>query len=561
MSPGLGEEAGAVRRTPPATGDSEVKISRTMTWGSLPTEPSYGPLDSAAVDYARDLGNPGEYPYTRGAYPQMYRSRMWTLRHIVGYGAPEDTRDGIEKARLAGATGINIVVDTLTQQAIDPDHPAFAPEVGLEGCSLPSLRDAERLLTGINVTQQDVAWHSTILTYPLVAALAVKQGLPLNKLQGSNMPDHLSLTLSGWGTELLPPKMAQRITADCIEFSVKNSPRWALGMPQAYDLRERGLTPAGEIAVGMAIVNQLIEDLKQRGTPVDRVAPSLAWVSTSDIDFFEEIAKFRALRRIWAKTMKIRHGASDPRSMRLRIACHTAGKSLTYQQPLNNLSRAAIQTMAALLGGVQSVETCTYDEPVCIPTHAARDLAIRTQQILANEVGAARTADPLGGSYYVESLTNTVEKEALKQLADIEAIGLIRAIADRHIETLMDRHNAQFQRELAAKERIVVGVNEFVHAPEAPPPRFSFDSTNTREHLRRFAELKRTRNQHALTEKLRALYLATANDENTHPAMIDAFIADATVAEIWGTVRVACGHTYDPYKVLQGPFVYSDMKP
>ena len=274
------------------TNDAEIKLSRTKTAGGLATEAAYGPVDAAKLDYVRDLGDPGTYPYTRGAYPQMYRSRMWTLRTIVGYGAPEDTRAGIEKARAAGATGINVVVDTLTQQAIDPDHPSFTPEVGREGCSIPSLRDAERLLTGIDITQQDIAWHSTILTYPMMAALAVKHGLPLGKLQGSNMPDHLSLALSGWGNDLLPPKMAQRITADCIEFSVKNSPRWALGLPQAYDLRERGLSPAGEIAVGMAIVNNLIDNLKQRGMAVDQVAPSLAWVSTSDIDFFEEIGKF-----------------------------------------------------------------------------------------------------------------------------------------------------------------------------------------------------------------------------------------------------------------------------
>jgi methylmalonyl-CoA mutase, N-terminal domain len=546
---------------PQPSKDGEVKVSRTKTWGSLPTEAAYGPGDVSSIDYGNDLGDPGKYPFTRGAYPQMYRSRMWTLRHIVGYGAPEDTRDGIERARLAGATGINVVVDTLTQQAIDPDHPAFSPEIGLEGCSIPTLRDAERLLAGIDITQQDIAWHSTILTYPMVAAVAVKQGLPLAQVQGSNMPDHLSLAMSGWGTDLLPPRMAQRITVDCVEYSVKNSPRWALGLPQAYDLRERGLTPAGEIAVGMAIVNRLIEDLAARGMPVDRVAPSLAWVSTSDIDFFEEIAKFRALRRVWARIMKDRHGAQDLRSMRLRIACHTAGKSLTYQQPLNNLSRAAIQTMAALLGGVQSVETCTYDEPVCIPTHEGRDLAIRTQQILANEVGAARTADPLGGSYYIESLTNTVEAEALKLLAEIEDIGLLNAIEDQYMESLMDRHNVEFHRELETRERIVVGVNEFVEPAAPAPPRFSFDPQNTRIHLKRFVDMKASRDNGALAKKIRSLFHATLRDENTHPAIIEAFIADATVAEIWGTIRVAYGNTYDPFNVVKAPFDYEAMKP
>ena len=393
----------------------------------------------------------------------------------------------------------------------------------------------------------------------MIAAVARKREMPLAKLQGSNMPDHLSLAISGWGVDLLPPKLGQRITADCVEFSVKNSPRWSLGLPQAYNLRERGLTPAGEIAVGMAIVNQLIVELKSRGITVDQIAPSLAWVSTSDIDFFEEIAKFRALRRFWARTMRERHGATDSRSMRLRIACHTAGKSLTYQQPLNNLSRAAIQTMAALLGGVQSLETCTYDEPVCIPTHEARDLAIRTQQILAHEVGAARTADPLGGSYYIESLTNAVEREALRMLSEIESIGLTEAIENRHIESLMDRHNVEFERELAAKERIVVGVNEFITPPAAAPPRFTFDRAHTQEHFRRLAQLRRDRDRRVLHDKIKALYQATSRRANSHGEMIEAFIADATIAEIWGTVRVAWGHAYDPFNVLHAPFDYSSM--
>jgi methylmalonyl-CoA mutase N-terminal domain/subunit len=241
----------------------------------------------------------------------------------------------------------------------------------------------------------DVAWHSTMMIYPMVVAMATKQGKDLSRLQGSHMPDHLQLRLGGWGESIVPAGLGHRTTVDCIEYSVRHTPRWALGCPQAYDLRERGLSAAGEIAVGMAIVNLTITDLTARGLHIDRVAPSFAWVSAVDVDLFEEIAKFRALRRVWARTMKERFGAQDTRSMRLRVACHTSGRSLVYQQPLNNLSRAAVQTLAAILGGVQSVETCTFDEPICIPTEEARELATRTQQILAHEVGAARTADPL----------------------------------------------------------------------------------------------------------------------------------------------------------------------
>jgi len=536
--------------------DVSVKLSRTATWSGIETQASYGPADTADLDYARDLGDPGQYPYTRGAYAQMYRSRMWTLRNIVGYGAPEDTREGIEKALAIGSAGINIVVDTLSQEAIDPDHPALSADAGQEGCSLPTVHDLEVLLKGIDVTRSDVAWHSTMMIYPLVVAMAKRQGKDLSKLQGSHMPDHLQLRLAGWGEAIVPAALGHRTTVDCIEYSVKHSPRWALGCPQAYDLRERGLSAAGEIAVGMAIVRQTLQDLAARGTAVDQVAPSLAWVSAADIDFFEEIAKFRALRRVWARTMKEHFGAQDPRSLRLRVACHTAGRSLVYPQPLNNLTRAAVQTMAALLGGVQSVETCTYDEPICIPTEEARELATRTQQILAHEVGAARTADPLGGSWYVERLTSEVEAQALAMLAKIETIGLIKAVEDGTIESWMDDYNYRIRHELDRGERIVVGVNRFVPKEATPPRRFSFDPSRMRAHVQRFRERQAARDRGPLEACIDALYRVAQRRENSHPAMIEALMADASIAEVWGTVRVANGLPYDPFRTLESPFRY-----
>ncbi len=538
--------------------DVSVALSRTRTWGGLETRVSYGPADSADVDYDRDLGDPGEFPYTRGGYPKMYRSRMWTLRNLVGYGAPEDTRDGIATALAAGSGGIDIVVDTLTAEAVDADHPALRADVGLEGCSLPCVRDVERVLAGIDITRTDVAWHTTMMIYPMVAAMATKQGIPLQQIQGSHMPDHLQLSLAGWGERIMPADLAHRSTVDCLEFAARHSPRWALGLPQAYDLRERGLSPAGEIAVGMAIVNATLADLAARGVGVDEVAPSLAWVSTSDIDLFEEVAKYRALRRIWARTMRDRFGARDPRSMRLRIACHTSGRSLTHQQPRNNLARVAVEALAALLGGVQSVDTCTWDEPVGIPTHQARELAIRTQQILAHEVGAARTADPLGGSYYVESLTNDVETEALKMLANIEELGLVKSVADGTIESLMDDYNLRLTREMDSGERIVVGVNRF--APEGPqddvPPRFTFDRAGIDTHLRRFAEMKAARDLPLLGRRIDELYRSVRDGHNPHEPMIKALVADGSIGEVWGTVRAAHGYPYDPFGALQSPFEY-----
>jgi methylmalonyl-CoA mutase N-terminal domain/subunit len=536
--------------------DVSVRLSRTATWSGIETQASYGPADVSGSEYARDLGDPGQYPYTRGAYGQMYRSRMWTLRNIVGYGAPEDTREGIENALKMGSAGINIVLDTLSQEAIDPDHPALSADAGQEGCSLPTLSDLEVLLRGIDVTKTDVAWHSTMMVYPLVVAMVKKQGKDLSKLQGSHMPDHLQLRLGGWGENLVPAALGHRTTVDCIEYSVKHSPRWALGCPQAYDLRERGLSAAGEIAVGMAIINQTLSDLAARGTTVDQVAPSLAWVSTSDIDLFEEVAKFRALRRVWARTMKDRFGAQDPRSMRLRVACHTAGRSLVYPQPLNNLTRAAMQTLAALLGGVQSVETCTYDEPICIPTEEARELATRTQQILAHEIGVARVADPLGGSYYVEKLTNEVEAEALAMLQKIESIGLIKTVEDGTLESWMDDYNYRHQRELDRGERIIVGVNRFRPKNETPPKRFRFDPARMRDHVQRFKERQAARERAPLEHRIGELWQAAHRRENAHPAMIEALIVGASIGEVWGTVRVASGLPYDPFNAVQAPFSY-----
>jgi methylmalonyl-CoA mutase, N-terminal domain len=534
----------------------EVKLSRTKSWGGLDAEASYGPADPSP-HYAENVGDPGVYPFTRGAYPKMYRSRMWTLRNIVGYGAPEDTRAGIEMVLAAGGTGVSIVPDPLTSQSVDADHPAFGPEVGLEGCSLPTLRDVDRLLEGIDLAKVDTAWHWAAMAYPLVASVHVKRGQPLATLQGSNMPDMLQETLCGWGQKLVPADLGHRFTVDEVEFSVRNSPRWALGMPQAYDLRERGLSPAGEIAVGMAIINKTMEDLIARGLTADQVAPSLAWVSTSDIDFFEEVAKFRALRRTWARTMKERFGSTDPRGQRLRIACHTSGKSLVYKQPLNNLTRTAIQGLAALCGGVQSLEACTFDEPVCVPTHEARELATRQQQILANEVGAARVADPLGGSYYVEALTDQVEAAAMEMLARIEAIGLIEAVTNGTIEAMMDAHNLEFQHELDREERILVGVNRYVPEDDPAPGRFKFDRANTAAHLQRFADLKRQRDQAGWAASLTTLHNVARDGNNPIQAMIDAFIADASIGEIWGTVRVAHGYPYDPYEHIDAPLGYS----
>lgn len=535
-----------------------VRLSRTTTWSGIPTDSHYGPVapDQAYLD---NLGDPGSYPFTRGAFPEMYRSRMWTLRNIVGYGSPEDTADGIRRSLKAGSAAVDVVFDTVSTQGLDPDHPVLRPDVGLEGASVSTLNDLDRLLADLDVTQIDVAWHVTFNIFPLVLAHARRHGLAWADLHGSHMPDYLRLNLDGGGQKFVSPELGHRLATDTLEFAAKHTPKWALGFPQCYNLRERGATPSGEIALGMAIVRKTFHDLIDRGVSIDAVAPRMAWVSTSDIDLFEEVAKYRALRRVWARTMKEEFGAQDPRSMRLRIACHTSGRSLVRQQPLNNLTRAALETLAAILGGVQSVETCTFDEPIGVPTHEARELATRTQLILAHEVGVARTADPLGGSYYVEALTDRIEADAIEQLRGLEDHGLLQGIGDGSIEGWLDDVNIRREREILDRDRIVVGVNAFPPTHDETPPRFTVDAASVDRHIERFVREKAARDPEQVEEALIIAFESVRGGRNTQEAMVEAFLRGATFGEVSGAQRLACGMKFDPFDAVPPPLELEDL--
>lgn len=532
-----------------------LRLSRTTTWSGLPVESFYRPQQPDA-NYDTNLGDPGTYPFTRGAFPQMYRSRMWTLRNIVGYGAPEDTRDGVAAATRAGSAAVDVVFDVVSAQGMDPDHPVVRPDVGLDGCSISSLNDLERLLPDIDITKVDVAWHVTYCIYPMVMAYAKKNGLKLEDLHGSHMPDYLRINIDGGGQKFTAPEFGHRMSIDTLSYCAQKTPRWSVGFPQCYNLRERGATPVTEIAIGMAIVRQTFRDILKTGVSIDQVAQRMAWVSITDVDLFEEVAKFRALRRIWARMMKEEFGATDPRSMRLRIACHTSGRSLHPQQPLNNLTRAAVQTLAAILGGVQSVETCTFDEPIGVPSFEGRELATHSQLILAHEVGAARTADPLGGSYYVEALTDMVELEALKLLAKVEEHGLLAGIADGTVEQMLDDFNYQREEELRGKERIIVGVNAFPPSSKQRPPRFKIDPASVDEHVRRFTMEKQGRDLKVVQQGLDKVFASVRGTQNTQEAMMEAYLAGATSGEVTGVQRVACGLPYDPFNAIECPFTF-----
>ena len=535
-------------------GEVSVRLSRTKTMSGIETDAFYGPKERTA-EYDEKLGDPGEFPFTRGSFPEMYRSRMWTLRNVVGYGSPEDTADAVAASVRAGSAAVDIVFDVVSTQGLDPDHPVLREDVGLEGASVSSLNDLDRLLRDIDVTKTDVAWHITYMIYPMVIAHARRHNLPLAEVHGSHMPDYLRINMDGGGQKFFNAAFGQRLAADTLEFATLYTPRWAAGIPQAYNLRERGCTPAMEIAIGMAIARSTFSDVLKRGVDIDAVAPHLAWVSTADIDLFEEVAKFRALRRMWAKMMREEFGAQATRSMRLRIACHTSGRSLVYQRAMNNVTRAAIQTLAAILGGVQSVETCTYDEPISIPTPEARELATFTQLILAHEVGAARTADPLGGSYYVESLTDQVEARSYKLLERIEEHGFLKGIEDGWLEGLMDDENYRREEELASGDRLVIGVNAFRPSEEEDrPPRFKVNQARVDDHIRRFVQERDARNPETVKAAMQMVFDSARGDRNTQDAMADAYLAGATSAEISGAQRLACNMPYDPFGAIEAPF-------
>lgn len=530
-----------------------MRLSRTRTFSGLETQPSYGPADVADQDYAKDLGDPGEFPFTRGSFPLMYRSRMWTHRNIVGYGTPADTRAGYERALKAGSAGIDIVWDSPSQGGIDPDHPMARPDIGTDGCSVACVDHLADLLEGIDVTQTDIAWHVTATIYPMLGALLKRQGKSFADLQGSHMPDYLITNPKGFGERLMPARLAHRMAVDTLEHVANHAPKWACGFPQTYTARQRGVIAGGELAVGFAIVRKTLDDLLSRGVDIDKVAPRMAWVSPGNIDLFEDVAKFRALRRMWSRMLVDRYGSTNVRSQRLRVACHTDGRALTYQRPLNNLMRATVQSLAAILGGVQSLETCTFDEAISIPTHEARELAIATQQILIHETGVARVADPLGGSFYIESLTDRVEAQAFELLEKIEERGIIEAIESGWLEEMCDEVNDRIDDEMASGDFIMVGVNAYKAENEEVPVRFEFDTAPMGEHLTDFATWRGSRDMGRLRAALTNLASTVTGGGNVIPAMIDAFDADGTVGEVWGTFREASGYAYDPFGTVESP--------
>ncbi len=492
---------------------------------------------------------PGEYPYVRGIHPTMYRGRLWTMRQFAGFGTAEDTNERYKFLLSHGQTGLSVAFDFPTLMGYDSDHGRSEGEVGKCGVAVSSLADMETLFDGIPLG--DVSTSMTIngpaaIMFCFYVAAAEKQRVPLDRLRGTIQNDILKeyMAQHAW---IYPAEPALKIIVDLFEWAAEHTPKWNTISISGYHIREAGATAAQELAFTLANGFCYVEHGLARGLDVDRFAPQLSFFWDMHNDFFEEIAKLRAARRIWARALREKYGARDPRSWKMRFHCQTAGVTLTAPQPHNNIVRVAYQALAAVLGGTQSLHTNALDETLALPTEESVRIALRTQQILAYETGAANVADPLGGSHFVEALTDALETEAHGLFAEIEAQGgVVRAIESGWFQRQIAHSSARFQAEVEQGRRIVVGVNDFLEAGEAPVEILKVGEDAERTQRRRLAELRARRNPALVAERLAALRAAAEANRNVIPAMLDCARVYCTLHEIRHVLEGIYGSYREP---------------
>ena len=511
-------------------------------------EPVYTAADLAA-DTAARLSLPGEYPFTRGIHETMYRGRLWTMRQFAGFGTAEDTNERYKFLLSRGQTGLSVAFDFPTLMGYDSDHPRSEGEVGKCGVAISSLADMETLFDGIPLDQ--VSTSMTIngpaaILFCFYVAAAERQGVPVAQLRGTIQNDILKeyMAQHAW---IFPAEPALKVIVDLFEWASEHTPKWNPISISGYHIREAGSTAAQELAFTLANGFCYVEHGIARGLDVDRFTPQLSFFWDVHNDFFEEIAKLRAARRIWARTLREKYGAKDPRSWRMRFHCQTAGVTLTAQQPHNNIVRVAYQALAAVLGGTQSLHTNALDETLALPTEESVRVALRTQQILAYETGVPNVADPLGGSYLVEALTDGLEREAEGLFAEIEAQGgVVRAIESGWFQRQIARASARFQAEVEQQRRVIVGLNEFTEEAEAPVEILKVGEDAGRTQRRRLTELRARRDPRTVAEGLAALASAASNDRNVIPAMLDCARAYCTLYEIRHVLEEIYGNYREP---------------
>jgi methylmalonyl-CoA mutase N-terminal domain/subunit len=519
------------------------------TTAGIPLEEVYDERSLAArtppFDPAGDLGTPGAYPFTRGVYPTMYRGRPWTMRQYAGFGTAEESNRRYKFLLASGQTGLSVAFDLPTQMGRDPDHPLARGEVGRTGVSISSIEDMHRLLDGLPLAEVSTsmtinATAATLLC--LYVAVADERGVPRDKLAGTIQNDILKEYIAR-GTYIYPPVPSMRLVADTFAFCGREVPRWNTISVSGYHIREAGSDAVQEVAFTLADGVAYVEAARDAGLAVDAFAPRLSFFFNAHSHLLEEVAKFRAARRLWARIMRERFGARDPRSQMLRFHAQTAGSTLTAVEPLNNVARTTIEALAAVLGGAQSIHTNGYDEALALPTEASARVALRTQQILAHESGAGDVVDPLGGAYAVEALTSEIEARAAALVEEIDARGgMVAAIEAGFPQREIERRALEHQRAVEAGTRVIVAVNRFADADAgAAPPLHRHDPAREAAQVARFSELRNRRDVTGLRAALRDLRERAAGTENVCPAILAAVKARASVGEIADVLREVFG--------------------
>ncbi len=520
-----------------------------QTLSGIPVKVVYTADDLAGLPGGGDPGTPGEYPYTRGIHPTMYRGRLWTMRQFAGFGTAEDTNRRFHYLLEQGQTGLSVAFDMPTLMGYDSDHPRALGEVGREGVAVDSLADMEVLFAGIPLDRVTTSMTINAPANVLLAmyvAMADRRGIPRDMLGGTTQTDMLKefIAQKEW---IVPPRPSLRLIQDMLVFGTRELPRWNVISISGYHIREAGSTAVQELAFTLADGIAYVEAGLAAGLDVDAFAPRLSFFFDVHNDFFEEIAKFRAARRTWARIMRERFGAKEPRSWWLRTHAQTAGVSLTAQQPLNNIARVAIQALAAVLGGTQSLHTNSMDETYALPTEEAVTVALRTQQILAHESGVRATVDPLGGSYFVEALTSSMEEAAWEYIRKIDQMGgMVAAVEAGYPQREIAEASYRFQQQVERRERIIVGVNEFGAADEPAIPILRIDPETERRQAARTRDLRASRDNARVEGSLDALRRAARDGGNTMEHVLECVKAYATLGEVCDVFRGVYGEYREP---------------
>jgi methylmalonyl-CoA mutase N-terminal domain/subunit len=535
------------------------KLESFETWSGYPVKAFYTPADLPEFRYSEQLGDPGHFPFTRGIYPNMYRGRLWSRRHLCGFASPSATNERIRFLIEGGDNAVNIAFDIPTNSGVDSDHPLASGDIGLQGTPIASIEDMERVLDGIplDVVSVNMSTIGVTMLMPFYLVAARRRGFDFGELRGTILNDTLGDTFCGYKRSFVPPDLALKLALDCIEYCIKHVPKWNPLSVDGYNIRENGVTAPQEIAFTFALAKEYLDEGLRRGIPIDLLGPRITFTASADIDFFEEVAKLRAARRLWAKIMRDEYGATSPRALMYKFHVHTAGSSLTRQQPLNNIVRTTVEAMAGIMAGTQSLHTCSYDENIGLPTEGSVHLAMTTQQILAYEGRIGNVADPLAGSYFVESLTDKMESEIKRILKEIEAIGgMAEAQASGWADELINREALKIQKQVESGERVIVGVNRFVTELEGEDtPAHAVSQSVVRQQIDRLIGFKKDRSAHPLGVALHKLRDdAARRDVNLFYPAMEAIELGATLGEINGYIRMGFGYPYDDFSSVTPPF-------